>query len=387
MFIKTSAIKKNKYFQSLQTNIKRKNSIVSVESIFKKEVASMTTYDLPIYLTALSGIATLIVSDNIHDTSSFRQFILHGTVKIYPGIYFNYLSVSSFCQIEVSRPNHSVFSSYSLNQPILMQEMEQNLLLSKIYTLYYQAKKAPYAYRNDQHPYCELTIVENGQLDTTVDGKRYHLKQNDVMLYQSNQLHSQYVNTESVTTYITIMFEMKTDDERFFNRTFHLNSRQLSQMENLIDLSNQNPSLYQTDALIANLKLFILSLLTVEDAPGKNRPQNSMKEKYDNEVFQKISDYIRANPKVQVTDIVNYFGISRSSLQILFRRFTTYTPKAYIEEQRLKQAKLLIQESSYSLAEIANLVGYNSIQSFSRAFKNAYNLSPSQYAKQIYKGL
>ena len=50
---------------------------------------------------------------------------------------------------------------------------------------------------------------------------------------------------------------------------------------------------------------------------------------------------------------------------------------------KIKEAKKLIREKNHSVTEIADMLGYSSIHIFSRAFKKAVGMSPTDYSKGI----
>ena len=52
---------------------------------------------------------------------------------------------------------------------------------------------------------------------------------------------------------------------------------------------------------------------------------------------------------------------------------------AYKNERRLGAARLLLKEES--VTEVARRLGYSSIYVFSRAFKNRFGVSPSEYGR------
>jgi AraC-like DNA-binding protein len=78
------------------------------------------------------------------------------------------------------------------------------------------------------------------------------------------------------------------------------------------------------------------------------------------------------------------FSISRSSLQNLFRANLHISPKQYISNLKLSQAKQLIQEHTRTISEISDMLGFTSIHYFSRKFKLQYGVSPSDYSKSIF---
>lgn len=98
---------------------------------------------------------------------------------------------------------------------------------------------------------------------------------------------------------------------------------------------------------------------------------------------EKAKSYISTSYSYPITveDVAAYVGISRSHL---FRSFQTYqqqSPKEYLSCFRIKQACLLLKETSLSIAAIAYSVGFENNLYFSKAFKKQMQMSPSQYRK------
>ncbi len=53
----------------------------------------------------------------------------------------------------------------------------------------------------------------------------------------------------------------------------------------------------------------------------------------------------------------------------------------YLTELRMAKAKELLTEKECSLAEVAEQVGYSDLKYFSRLFKKAAGINPSEYKK------
>lgn len=66
-----------------------------------------------------------------------------------------------------------------------------------------------------------------------------------------------------------------------------------------------------------------------------------------------------------------------------FRQYTGYTPMQYILSKRIYNAEILLQDSTYNITEIAEIIGYDNPLYFSRIFKKTKGLSPSEYRKNI----
>lgn len=68
-----------------------------------------------------------------------------------------------------------------------------------------------------------------------------------------------------------------------------------------------------------------------------------------------------------------------SYLSALFHKITGGTLADYYRNRRLETARLLLAEQDLSITNIADLLHYSSIYTFSRAFKDKYGISPAQY--------
>lgn len=69
-------------------------------------------------------------------------------------------------------------------------------------------------------------------------------------------------------------------------------------------------------------------------------------------------------------------GCSTSVLGKKFKADFATTPYSYIKNRRLQEAKNLLEKTSYSVSEVALIVGYNNFGAFSEAFSSKYKKNP-----------
>lgn len=81
---------------------------------------------------------------------------------------------------------------------------------------------------------------------------------------------------------------------------------------------------------------------------------------------------------ITVDEIARRLGVTRSTLFRLFRRRYHVSPKAYLDTVRLDRARRLLRGSATPIHEIAALCGYEDPHYFSRAYRRARGLSPSE---------
>lgn len=74
-------------------------------------------------------------------------------------------------------------------------------------------------------------------------------------------------------------------------------------------------------------------------------------------------------------------GYNYTYLSAVFRHTTGESLSSYYRRRRLETARLHIAENILSITAIAELLRYSSIYTFSRAFRDAYGVSPQGYRK------
>jgi AraC-like DNA-binding protein len=80
-----------------------------------------------------------------------------------------------------------------------------------------------------------------------------------------------------------------------------------------------------------------------------------------------------------VGELARVSAMSRSAFASRFRAVTGDSPIRYLARYRLATAARQLRTTNLPINEIARSVGYESIFSFSRAFKRAFGLPPRAY--------
>jgi AraC-like DNA-binding protein len=82
-----------------------------------------------------------------------------------------------------------------------------------------------------------------------------------------------------------------------------------------------------------------------------------------------------------VDDLGSEVGLSRSALADRFIRLIGVPPMHYLATWRMQVATQQLRNTSASLAQIAEMVGYDSEAAFSRAFKKALGVAPATWRR------
>ena len=93
-----------------------------------------------------------------------------------------------------------------------------------------------------------------------------------------------------------------------------------------------------------------------------------------------IEKYIEDNyqdPSMGLNKIADEFQISETYFSHMFKEKTGVNFSTYLENIRMSEAARLIKETNISLNELYISVGYNNVNTFRRAFKKTYGVTPS----------
>jgi AraC-like DNA-binding protein len=82
-----------------------------------------------------------------------------------------------------------------------------------------------------------------------------------------------------------------------------------------------------------------------------------------------------------VDDLGREIGLSRSALADRFIRLIGVPPMHYLTSWRMQVAAQKLRNSSSSLAQIAEMIGYESEAAFSRAFKKEFGTAPATWRR------
>ena len=99
--------------------------------------------------------------------------------------------------------------------------------------------------------------------------------------------------------------------------------------------------------------------------------------------MQEVASYMRCHldERLTIDGLSTRFGVSPTALKKEFRRLYDQPLHAWLQEQRLTQAARLLRESTMTVLEVAQEVGYSSTSQFSAAFVRRFGHTPGQYRR------
>ena len=106
----------------------------------------------------------------------------------------------------------------------------------------------------------------------------------------------------------------------------------------------------------------------------------------DDQFLQRLMHILEDNmrdPEFNVSALSREIGMSRP---VLFRKTKMLTGLSVIDmlrNVRLKKAEMLLKQKKLSISEVAFTVGFSDPKYFSKAFRNQYGKSPSQFVDEL----
>ena len=106
------------------------------------------------------------------------------------------------------------------------------------------------------------------------------------------------------------------------------------------------------------------------------------------ELITKALKYIKSenkNSEITIEDVADHAGFSTDYFNRIFLAHTGFNIMEYVRFSRMKKATRLLRTTELDVLDIALDCGYEAHESFTRAFKKQYGVSPMEYRRQTEK--
>lgn len=287
-------------------------------------------------------------------------------------------------------------------------DIRLEIVINKLITFYYFELAKDYRYAGEKHDFWEIYYVDKGEIEIDTDSGHYLLKQGDLLFHEPDEFHSPKSNGKNAPNVFIVTFECDSEPMSFFqlNKLFHLGDHEKAILALMMkegfnayspDTSGHGRRIIpQADAPFGSEQLFknYLETLLIHIIRNRQASYNKSKLSYasrENQELQ-LTDKIKAymeehlGHNLTLEQLCDAFSIGRTQLSILFKKRVGCGVMEYMNQLKINQAKLYIREEVYNLTEISELLGYSSVHYFSRHFKKAMGMTPSEYAKTLNGG-
>ncbi len=270
-------------------------------------------------------------------------------------------------------------------------------LLLKMWTV--EVPPGPRASRRHSHMQFEICLVNRGEGSYSIRGKTLPMKEGDVFVFSSNEIHCITHVGGAGLSITNIHFEPRylwgSAADSLSDRHINLCFSHRDSFQNRIPAVDANPLARIVEEIKGEFALrkaeyrlmiktllnrFLILLIRDYGYADNSRPVNQDQIRG----IRRAVIYIDTHLEEPFTlhQLAKLAGISPNYFSSLFRQISNITLWDYISSKRIERAiRLLMEDRHSTIMEIALQCGFNNTANFNKVFKKQTGMTPTQYRK------
>lgn len=232
-----------------------------------------------------------------------------------------------------------------------------------------------------------LHYVSSGKGFLTIDGEKYQLSANQGFILRRGREVYYYASNQDPWSYYWIGLSGKHFADYLERSTiknanvidFIEDSELKSAIKDICDLALTNKKPRNGDLKIKQHIYRALHAICEEYPNELYNHSEPIQRQYAEIAYEYINSNF--NKDITVSEVADYIGISRSYLYRLFNKRYNESPQNLLMSRRIDLARHLLVETSMTIGEISQMVGYEDQLLFSKNFKKKTEFNPTQYRK------
>jgi AraC-like DNA-binding protein/mannose-6-phosphate isomerase-like protein (cupin superfamily) len=261
--------------------------------------------------------------------------------------------------------------------------------------------------RLNRHDYFEILYLQSGEVDYEVHGRRLPMKQGDLFVVGSTQLHrmSSFVRTPVKVAVLYFLPELirgteKTGDDIEYLMPFlvqddgfpHVIPARTGIPAQVFDLVTRAAAELPTKSYRGRLSVktylkMILVLLVNHYAAFRGSEDIYIRMQRDFERLAPLFEFIDHNfgEPITVEQAALVVRMSKSNFMRFFKQVTGQPFVAYLNHFRIAKAEVLLTTTDKSIAEVSQEVGFCDQSYFGLVFRNVIGVPPRDYKGRLEK--
>ena len=296
--------------------------------------------------------------------------------------------------------------------------LENVINIGKIYSIHYFEYMSDFSFEGESHDFWEFICVDKGEVEVTGGDKKFILHKGEIAFHEPNEFHNVTATGTIAPNLIVISFDLSvsnksnlqlSSEKQLFalsNRILRIDQTERRLLALIIQEAKQSFDCRLDDPYLAAMPLkqtmplgsgqlillyleeFLLHLLRrFEHAQsiGLDKKPASYKLKNTEEILDLITNYLKQHIHEQITleQICHDNLIGRTQLQKLMKEQFNTGAINYFHQLKIETAKQQIRSGRLNFTQISTGLGYQSVQYFSRQFKNLTGMTPTEYSSSI----
>ena len=226
------------------------------------------------------------------------------------------------------------------------------------------------------HSHIEIYLILSGELEVCINNEKRKLKEGEVSISFSYDVHSYNAPEDSEVYYLVIPTTFCGDflpllSSKYFNSSFINDKNAYETIKNAIEhiIGGANK--------LSKQGYIYVILGTILDTLEKSEEQKEYASPFSPELLIYISNHFKED--LTIRTISSKFGYNQNYLSKNFQTTFGISFGKYLMMLRLKEALSLMKKGEHSISACALESGFGSVRSFYRAFNEEYGCSPKEY--------
>ena len=242
------------------------------------------------------------------------------------------------------------------------------------------------------HPFTELFYVVDGKGEFNIQGQRFPVKPNDFVIINPQVEHTELSSPDEPLEYIVLGINGLS----FSNLTpvsegghpfsfFNLRDEQKDILRYLNAMVQEATSQQMSYELVCHN---LLEILLIKILRHQHFDLEVGKQSKATKDISFIKHYLETyyHESIQLEDLASMTHLSRFYISHSIKKEIGMSPMEYLIAIRIKESKILLRTTNYSISQVADIVGFTTPTYFSKQFRKSTGISPTDYREQ-YQGV
>lgn len=249
----------------------------------------------------------------------------------------------------------------------------QNYFVNSLWRYFNQNTRSCIGLDDKHISYWDFTLVLSGELVYTVNGVKYVVGKNDIILIPkgARRLREAGQRARYIIFNFTALPEAELPQEIYYRGALNDEMKGMLSVfpyKMIHDVSKSPP--YDP----SNARAKATNLLNYLLWEMKNFVEYSHHSEHVKKAIKYITDNLTL--PISLSEVSGHLHLSREYTAAIFKKETQKTVTEYINERKMLYAKEMLLNGQFTLSEIAYNLGYENYGYFSRTFKRYFGITP-----------
>ena len=283
--------------------------------------------------------------------------------------------------------------------------LRRDLAVPAVVTVHYFEYAKNYVFEGERHDFWEFLYVDKGEVEVMAGDTGYCLKQGEMIFHKPGEFHNVFANGMVAPNLVVVAFVCTSPAMAYFEEKVvkaeeverELLARIVHEARDAFANPLDNPgslrmeratsSAFGSEQMIGLLleQMLIRMVRRGAERDRAVKTSSSVKRRSDHDLVQRIIGYMQENACGTLTfsQVCRFSAQSATNLKTIFKSVTGMGVMEYYRSLKIDAAKTLLREGGCNITQIADKLGYTSVNYFSRYFKQATGMTPSEYTQSI----